>query len=508
MEQSKSAHLRTTALDLFLILLMCLVSITYFLRSNPELLLVFDDSYITLRFAENFFTYNGITYDGSAFLSGATSPLHIVCIALLGLFMKMEDASLTIGVIFFVLSSFVVYFWTLALCGSRRTALLAGMLMATSGWLVFDSLNGMETTAFIFFSLATFYLYYRYQPRALYAVPLALSVLTRPEGLFIAGALWMWQLIRYFGERDKQLVKQLVISLEIFLILILPYLLLSLYQTGSLLPNTAYAKAVFFGESTMPFINKAGFFKNRFLPFYGSFLYPASLLILPLMIFARRVITLPYLWFYFFIFYGAYFTVYPGAIQNYWNRYQHVFIPFIIMAIAVGTVTVSGMVKKRVVRIPVIILIAVSILYNQGISFITADRTYAAEIMSTRDPKIALALWLKRNTPDDALIALHDIGAVGYFSGRKVLDLVGLVNPEVTAYYLDRRSKRVIPLSERKIIDYLKEKRPDYLVMFYEWDRFFNLLRPDNDKYFQLLHTTLPLYPTTMRYRVFKCTWD
>jgi hypothetical protein len=382
------------------------------------------------------------------------------------------------------------------------------MLMATSGWLVFDSLNGMETTAFIFFSLATFYLYYRYQPRALYAIPLALSVLTRPEGLFIAGALWMWQLIMYCGERDSQLLKHLVISLEIFLILILPYLLLSLYQTGSLLPNTAYAKAVFFGESTMPFINKAGFFKNRFLPFYGSFLYPASLLILPLMIFARRVITLPYLWFYFFIFYGAYFTVYPGAIQNYWNRYQHIFIPLLIMAIAGGGMAAGGMVKKRVVRILVMVLIAVSIVYNQGMSFINADRTYKAEIISTRNPKIELALWLKRNTPDHALIALHDIGAVGYFSERKLLDLVGLINPEVTTYYVDQGSKRPIPLSERKIIDYLKKKRPDYLVMFYEWDRFFNLLQPGNEKYFQLLHTTLPLYPTEMRYRVFKCGWE
>jgi hypothetical protein len=226
------------------------------------------------------------------------------------------------------------------------------------------------------------------------------------------------------------------------------------------------------------------------------------------MLFARRVITLPYLWFYFFIFYGAYFTAYPGAIQNYWNRYQHVFIPFIIMAIAVGVMAAGGMVKKRVVRILAMILIAVSIVYNQGISFINADRTYGAEVISTRNPKIELALWLKRNTPDNALIALHDIGTVGYYSGRKMLDLVGLVNPEVTGYYLDQQSKRVIPLSQRNIIGYLKEKRPDYLVMFYEWDRFFNLLHSGNSKYFQLLHTTLPLYPTAMRYRVFKCSWE
>ena len=506
--KSLSVYHRKVALELLFIFLVSFLSVTYFLRSNPEHLQVFDDSYITLRFAVNFFKYNGITYDGSTFLSGATSPLHIVCIALLGLLMKMEEASLAIGIIFFVLSSFLVYLWILALCGSRRAALLGGMMMATSGWLIFDALNGLETTSFICFSLLTFYLYYRYQGKPLYAVPLALSILTRPEGWFIACALWLWQLIRYCIDSDRLILKQLAIALGIFFVLILPYLILSFLQTGSLLPGTAYAKAVFFGESTMPLINKAGFFKNRLLPFYGSFLYPASLFMLPLMLFSRRVIALPYLWFYFIIFYGTYFAVYPGAIQNYWNRYQHIFIPFIIMAIASGAVIASGIVRNKAVRIMAVTFIAASILYNQGASFIAADKTYAAEISSTRNQKIDLALWLKRNTPENSLIALHDIGAVGYYSERKILDLVGLVNPEVTGYYLDQRSKRVIPLSERNILSYLKEKRPDYLVMFYEWDRFFNLLQPANSKHFQLIHTTLSLYPTDMRYRVFKCCWE
>ena len=506
--QNKPVYLRGKALDLLLILLISLVSVTCFLGSNPQQLLVFDDSYITLRFAENFFTYSGITYDGSTFFSGATSPLHIICIALLGLFMKMEQASLAIGVIFFVLSSFLVYLWTLALYGSRRTALLAGILTATSGWLVFDSLNGMETTAFIFFSLLTFYLYYRYQPRALYAVPLALSVLTRPDGWFLAGALWMWQIIRYFGERDKQRVKHLVISIEIFLILILPYLLLSLYQTGSLLSNTAYAKAAFFGEGTLPFINKAGCFMNGLLFFYRTPYYPAILLLVPLLLCARKIISLSYLWLYIGFFYLSYFLFFPCSIRHYWCRYQHIFIPLIILAMSGGAFEVLKRSKKPVFKGLLAGLAGLVILYNQAASFTSAAEIYSIQLNSMRNPQIDLARWLNSNTPDDSLIALHDIGAVGYFSERKVLDLVGLVNPEVTRYYLDPQSKRVIPLSERRIIDYLKEKRPDYLVMFTEWDRFFNLLRPDNEKYFKLLHTTLPLYPTTMRYRVFKCSWD
>ncbi len=507
-QKDQPLHLRASALDLSLILIISLLAVGCFLKHNPERLLVFDDSYITLRFAENLSRYKGITYDGTHFLSGATSPLHIVCVALLGRFTKLEEASLATGIIFFALSSFIVYLWIRALYNSRRTALLAGMMMATSGWLVFDALSGLETTAFIFFSLLTFYLYDRRQGKPLYAVPLALSILTRPEGWFVGVSIWTWQIIRCCRERDARHVKRLAAAVGICFALIAPYLLLSLRQTGTLLPGTAYAKAVFFGETTMPFINKAGFFKNRFLPFYGSFIYPAALLVLPLMLFARRVIALPYLWFFFMLFYGAYLFLYPGAIHNYWNRYQHTFIPLVIMAVASGAVIASGMVRKKAARITLMALITVSLIYNQGASFLAAEKTYTNEIISTRNLKIDLALWLKRNTLENSLIALHDIGAVGYFSGRNMLDLVGLVNPEITRYYLDAQSKRAIPLSERRIIDYLKEKRPDYLVMFAEWDRLLNLLQPANEKYFQLLHTTLPLYPTTMRYRVFKCNWD
>ena len=64
-------------------LLSCGISL-YYLKLNPDHLLVFDDSYITLRFASNLFNYRGITYDGVSYLAGATSPLHVIFVALAG----------------------------------------------------------------------------------------------------------------------------------------------------------------------------------------------------------------------------------------------------------------------------------------------------------------------------------------------------------------------------------------------------------------------------------------
>ena len=39
--------------------------------------------------------------------------------------------------------------------------------------------------------------------------------------------------------------------------------------------------------------------------------------------------------------------------------------------------------------------------------------------------------WLRENTPEDAVVAALDIGLLGYTSERRVLDLMGLVSPEI-----------------------------------------------------------------------------
>ena len=48
-------------LPLFPIAILSLVASLYYLSHNPEHIQIFDDSYITLKFASNFFKYGGIT---------------------------------------------------------------------------------------------------------------------------------------------------------------------------------------------------------------------------------------------------------------------------------------------------------------------------------------------------------------------------------------------------------------------------------------------------------------
>ena len=487
--------------------LSCGLSI-YYLRFNPEHLLMFDDSYITLKFASNFFRYGGITYDGTSYLVGATSPLHIIFVALVGLFLKIETAALVVGIVFFVFSSLLVYLWIFKIYEERKIALLAGVMMSTSGWLIFDSLNGLDTTTFICFSLLTFYLFYVYERRVFYIFPLFLSILARPEGWFIACALWMWQVIQYVDHKDKQILRHLLISFGIFILLIAPYFLFSLYCIGSLLPNTAFSKAIFFAERSLAFVKRCASFRNGFLLFYKILLYPTPLFVFTLVLFARKLISLPYLWFYYFIFYLFYFLLFPGAIGHYWCRYQHIFIPLLIIAISSGAFELIRICKRRTLRVSIFTLIVATLFYNQGEQFMRIDNIYLRSIECTKRTMIDLSLWLKRNTPQDSLIAVHDIGAVGYFSDRSILDLVGLVNPEISKYYWDKQSKKLLPISERRVINYLKEKKPDYLVMFPKWDRYFNFFQSNNRKHFKHVYTSNPIFPSRVKYNVFKCYWE
>ena len=97
------------------------------------------------------------------------------------------------------------------------------------------------------------------------------------------------------------------------------------------------------------------------------------------------------------------------------------------------------------------VVIASSLMYNQMVSFMSAGNIYSSEIRCTKNTLLDLALWLKNNTPDDSLIALHDIGVVGYFSERRLLDLVGLTNPEISEHYGIRRRRYPYPSAKETL---------------------------------------------------------
>jgi hypothetical protein len=61
--------------------------------------------------------------------------------------------------------------------------------------------------------------------------------------------------------------------------------------------------------------------------------------------------------------------------------------------------------------------------------------------------------WMELNTAPDAKIATVEIGAIGWYSKRYIIDILGLVNPYNAKF-----------IGERKFDEWLKYYHPDYIL--------------------------------------------
>ena len=87
---------------------------------------------------------------------------------------------------------------------------------------------------------------------------------------------------------------------------------------------------------------------------------------------------------------------------------------------------------------------------------------YAKNVDNINQMHVALGHWVKENTPPGTVVALNDIGAITYISERPVVDLAGLVTPEITP------SLRA-PEQTEQLIQFLRERGVEYVIIFPNW---------------------------------------
>ena len=95
-----------------------------------------------------------------------------------------------------------------------------------------------------------------------------------------------------------------------------------------------------------------------------------------------------------------------------------------------------------------------------GLSLWIMAGGYARNVAETEKAHVGMARHVAAHTPPGAVIACHDIGALGFFGERKLLDLVGIATPEVLFWREGRPADR---------LDYLRTRRPDYLCFIPGW---------------------------------------
>jgi hypothetical protein len=85
---------------------------------------------------------------------------------------------------------------------------------------------------------------------------------------------------------------------------------------------------------------------------------------------------------------------------------------------------------------------------------------YAWGVQNINGMQVHLGRWLDAHTPKSATLAVNDIGAIAFFSRRSVIDLMGLVTPDILPY---RRE------GEAGVMRYVAQRCPDYVVIFPAW---------------------------------------
>lgn len=80
-------------------------------------------------------------------------------------------------------------------------------------------------------------------------------------------------------------------------------------------------------------------------------------------------------------------------------------------------------------------------------------RQYGQDVRIINTEMVATAKWVRANLPPDELLAVHDIGALGYFAPRPIFDLAGLVSPEVIPLF--RNADRLMRLMCERRVAYL-----------------------------------------------------
>ncbi|MDM8530380.1 hypothetical protein QUF63_04360, partial [Anaerolineales bacterium HSG25] len=260
-------------------------------------------------------------------------------------------------------------------------------------------------------------------------------------------------------------------------ILLLPYIAFHFQLTGKPFPNTFYAKQAEYGAilATYPLWWRLfGSFGETVESVQGVFrviFIGPQLLLLPGLLCAawltikerRHELVIIWLWWVsFLLLYG-----FRLAVTYQHGRYQIPVIGWIILLSMWGssrlwgwggqslkiskTFRVYQRVVGRVVALSLPILLLTFLLIGA--------QAYSRDVRFIETEMVMVAKWLDVHVESDALLAVHDIGAIGYFSPRNIIDLAGLVTPAVIPIMRD----------ESDLLTFMQTEQADYLVTFPSW---------------------------------------
>jgi arabinofuranosyltransferase len=416
-----------------------------------------DDAWIHQTYARNLGLRGEWAFQPGVPSAGSTSPLWTALLAL-GYLLGIDPYAwaLAWGVLLLAATAWIGSLWVSARSPQLgRLAWVAGVLLVLEWHMVWAGASGMETIAQAFIVVLVMWSLERRWPPILIGLLVGAGVWIRPDALLLL--LPVGWVLGSGGRREIPGAARRGMAVAIGLaILLLPYLGFNLALGGQAWPSTFYAKqAEYAAALSRPLA-------IRLLEQWGVGLVGAgTVLVLGFAasiwadVAGRRWARLaPAAWW--FVFLAAYAVRLPVIYQH--GRYAMPAIPILVLLGAEVMLTAAQRASKRLPRLLSRAWVAAAL--SVAIAFLgLGARAYGQDVAIIRTEMVAAAQWIADHTEPSDLIAAHDIGAVGYFSNRTLIDLAGLVSPEVIPFLRD----------ETRLAEYLNAREADYLMTFPGW---------------------------------------
>jgi arabinofuranosyltransferase len=424
-----------------------------------------DDSYITYRYAWNLLHGNGLVYNPGEYVLSTTTPLYTLLLAAAGLVwpdLPVTSHILSLPALF--AGALVLY-----LLLARHGKPVAGFLLAALYILnpLTAAVYSSESILHVALIFGTFYAYD--QDYLEWAAALsALAVLTRGDGALVVIALGLCWLA---ARRRREGWRRPLRAVAIYAAISLPWYLFSWIYYGDLAPATMSAKIA---QGELP---GAQLFMEGFGVWWMSYSAhsPGYWLLLPLALLGL-LLTFPrggdrwawptLLWA------GLYTAGYTALGVTRYQNYYTPLAPVLILLAMLGAhwlglavahfvtqrapVASPGAAAWRQARIAGVVMLLLGI--GIGIGFVTTGaRLYPTLPQARAVIYQQIGEWLRANTPPDASVGMLEVGTMGYYADRRVIDFYGLIQPDVSEH-----------MAHNDLAWSMQHYKPDYIAIHRE----------------------------------------
>jgi len=437
----------------------------------------YDDAWIALTFARNLIEHGVYAVHADAVAtSGSTAPLMVLLFAGIGFVTGVsETLSLLLGIVAFAIASVAVFHVGLQVFREEQWfAVVVAVLFVLSPYMSSTAMSGTSTMPYIALIVSAVAAYLSGR-MLLFFICSGLALWLRPDALvFVLAAAVHVLYNRSFATRSRgttdvveSSTKGIVFGAGIMIVLLASYAAFNLLLSGTLFPNAVYARIAYYSGASNTFWGDVWQFHSSsmnatLLPFVVF----AMILVVNDVLRRRRSRVLVFVA-YFVGTMLAYSLFFPFVLSSL------TFIPTLPFFFLLGVYGVRQAVVLLLRMLPIspirIVAGALAILvFGASVVFAAADWD-RVRIEHTRGVRYLLqrpvvaAKWLSRSTKATTRVATHHPGAMSYYSERYIVDITGLVSPEVIPVIGDL--KGLNDVLKRENIEFIAAQRDLFEVV-------------------------------------------